>query len=64
MGYSFIPHTLANCGRVSQVERQVEELFFNGKSERELAAECGIPRMTLCSRKLKIMNKLKTLLKK
>ena len=42
----------------------IDELFFNGKSERQLAAETGIPRMTICSRKYKILFKLRKLLEK
>jgi RNA polymerase sigma factor (sigma-70 family) len=40
----------------------VYELFYNGKSERQLAAQCGIPQRTLNDHKHRIMNKLKTLL--
>ena len=48
---------------LSEDERMlIEELFFNGKSERQLAAQCGIPNMTIHDHKHKIMNKLKTLL--
>ena len=44
--------------------RLIDELFFNGKSERQLAAETEIPRMTICSRKHKILAKLRKLLEK
>lgn len=45
---------------LSESERiLIDELFFNGKSERQLAVQIGIPRMTLCSRKKKILGKLK-----
>ena len=37
----------------------VEELFFNEKSERELANLMNIPRTTLHSKKINIINKLK-----
>ena len=40
----------------------IEELFFKGKSERQIALEYGIPRMTICSRKHGIIKKLKELL--
>ena len=41
----------------------IQELFFNDKSERELAAETGIPQKTINNRKLKILKKLKNLMK-
>ena len=40
----------------------IHELFYNGKSERTLAAETGIPRMTICDRKHRVLAKLKKLL--
>lgn len=40
----------------------IEELFFNEKSERNLAAELGIANMTLHDRKHRILKKLKKLL--
>lgn len=42
----------------------IYELFFYGKSEHQLSAEIGIPRMTLHDRKVKILRKLKKLLEK
>jgi len=41
----------------------IQELFFCGKSQRQLAKECGIPLMTLNSRKQKIIEKIKKYLK-
>jgi RNA polymerase sigma factor (sigma-70 family) len=40
----------------------IDELFFNDKSERMLAAELDIPRMTLSDKKKRILRKLKKLL--
>ena len=40
----------------------IDELFFNDKSERILAAELDIPRMTLSDKKKRILRKLKKLL--
>lgn len=40
----------------------IDELFFNDKSERILAAELGIATMTLHDRKHRILRKLKKLL--
>ena len=40
----------------------IDELFFNEKSERTLAAELGIATMTLHDRKHRILKKLKKLL--
>lgn len=37
----------------------INELFFNAKSERELADLMNIPRTTLHSKKIKIINKIK-----
>ena len=42
----------------------IEELFFTGKSERQVSAETGIPYMTIHDRKVKILGKLKKLLEK
>jgi len=39
-------------------------LFFQNKSEHQLAAETGIPRMTLHDRKVKILRALKKLMEK
>lgn len=40
----------------------IEELFFNEKSERKLAAELGVANMTLHDKKHRILKKLKMLL--
>ena len=40
----------------------IDELFFIGKSERQLAAQTGIHNMTIHSRKQKILAKLKKLM--
>ncbi|MEA4816998.1 MAG: sigma factor-like helix-turn-helix DNA-binding protein [Lachnospiraceae bacterium] len=37
----------------------IHELFFNGKSERILAEELGVPRMTLSGRKHRILRKMR-----
>lgn len=42
----------------------INELFFNGKSERQLSSETGIPQRTINDRKRKILRKLKTVLEK
>ncbi len=42
----------------------INELFFNGKSERQLSLETGIPQRTINDRKRKILLKLKKFLKK
>jgi DNA-directed RNA polymerase specialized sigma subunit len=42
----------------------INELFFNAKSERELANLMNIPRTTLHSKKVKIINKLKKFIRK
>lgn len=48
---------------LTEAERKlIAELFFNGKSEREWSAECKIPRMTICDRKNRILEKLKKLM--
>lgn len=51
--------------RLNEAERQlIISLFYCGKSERQLAVETGIPRMTLHDRKTKILGKLKKLFEK
>ena len=40
----------------------IDELFFNDKSERGLAGELDVPRMTLSDKKHRILRKLKKLL--
>lgn len=42
--------------------RLIDELFFNGKSERQLSAHTGIHNMTIHSRKRKILAKLRKLM--
>jgi len=42
----------------------INALFFQEKSEHQLSAEMGIPRMTIHDRKIKILGKLKKLLEK
>lgn len=42
----------------------IYNLFFKGKSERQLSAEAGIPLMTINDRKRRILKKLKKLLEK
>ncbi len=42
----------------------ITELFFKGKSEHQLSAETGIPRMTLHDRKARILGKLKKIMEK
>jgi len=42
----------------------ITELFFKGKSEHQLAAEKGIPRMTIHNRKRRILERLKKLIEK
>ena len=37
----------------------IHELFFNGKSERILAGELGVPRMTLSDHKHRILRKMR-----
>lgn len=48
----------------SEEQDLIEKLFFNGKSERQVSAETGIPYMTIHDRKIKILGKLKKLLEK
>jgi len=43
-------------------ERLIIELAYSGKSEREAAAEAGLPRKTFVYRRDKIINKLKKIL--
>lgn len=42
----------------------IDELFFNEQSERKLASELGVPRMTLSDKKHRILGKLKKLMDK
>lgn len=48
----------------SEEQALIAELFFEGKSEHQLAAESGVPRMTIHDRKVKILVKLKKLMEK
>lgn len=51
--------------QLNESERQlIISLFYCKKSERQLAAETGIPRMTLHDRKIKVLSKLKKLMEK
>jgi DNA-directed RNA polymerase specialized sigma subunit len=51
--------------QLNESERQlITSLFYCEKSEHQLAAETGIPRMTLHDRKIKILGKLKKLIEK
>ena len=47
-----------------QEQELISELFFVGKSEHQLAAETGIPRMTIHNRKRRILAQLKKLIEK
>ena len=47
-----------------QEQELITELFFVGKSEHQLAAETGIPRMTIHNRKRRILAHLKKLIEK
>lgn len=61
-----IAEKLHQC--LSQLTKEEHELiftlFFQNKSEHQLAAETGIPRMTLHDRKIKILRTLKKLMEK
>jgi RNA polymerase sigma factor (sigma-70 family) len=48
----------------SQEQELIFILFFQNKSEHQLAAETGIPRMTIHDRKVKILSTLKKLMEK
>ena len=48
----------------SQEQELIFTLFFQNKSEHQLAAETGIPRMTIHDRKVKILSTLKKLMEK
>lgn len=45
-------------------QKLITELFFKGKSERQLSGETGIPYMTIHDRKIRILGKLKKLMEK
>lgn len=57
---------MLNCLKFLSMEEQelITELFFNGKSERRLSSETGIPYMTIHDRKTRILGKLKKLMEK
>ncbi|WP_163193667.1 sigma-70 family RNA polymerase sigma factor [Clostridium thermarum] len=42
----------------------IDELFYNGKSERELSKETCVPRKTLAYRRTKVLEKLRRLIEK
>ncbi len=48
----------------SEEQELITGLFFKGKSEHQLSAETGIPRMTIHNRKNRILAQLKKLLEK
>jgi DNA-directed RNA polymerase specialized sigma24 family protein len=48
---------------IPEEQELITELFFRGKSERQLSAETSIPYMTIHDRKVKILGKLKKLMK-
>jgi len=57
---------MLNCLKLLDPEEQelITELFFKHKSEYQLSAETGIPRMTLHDRKVRILGKLKKFMEK
>jgi DNA-directed RNA polymerase specialized sigma24 family protein len=57
---------MLSCLKLLAPEEQelIIELFFKGKSERQLSAEAGIPYMTIHDRKVKVLSKLKKLMEK
>lgn len=57
---------MLNCLKLLDPEEQelITELFFKDKSEHQLSAETGIPRMTLHDRKARILGKLKKFMEK
>jgi RNA polymerase sigma factor (sigma-70 family) len=55
---------LSCFGRLDEADRRLlAAIYFNGKSERELARLLGIPRMTLNYRKSQALAKLKEMMK-
>ena len=54
------------CFKLLSPEEQamITELFFRGRSERQLSTETGIHYMTIHDRKVKILGKLKKLMEK
>lgn len=60
-----IEKMLSSLMLLKQEEQElIKELFFKGKSEYQLAAETGIPRMTIHNRKRRILSHLKKLIEK
>lgn len=60
-----IEKMLSSLMLLKQEEQElIKELFFKGKSEHQLAAETGIPRMTIHNRKRRILSHLKKLIEK
>jgi RNA polymerase sigma factor (sigma-70 family) len=57
---------LRQClAQLTQEEQKlIFTLFFQNKSEHQLAAETGIPRMTIHNRKKRILSRLKKLMEK
>lgn len=57
---------MLNCLKLLTPEEQelIAELFFQGKSERQLSAKTGIPYMTIHDRKARILGKLKKIMEK
>ena len=57
---------MLSCLKLLTTEEQelINELFFNGKSEHQMAKTSGIPRMTIHNRKKRILAQLKKLLEK
>lgn len=55
---------MLNCLKLLTPEEQelISELFFKGKSERQIARETRIPRMTIHNRKKRILEQLRTLI--
>jgi RNA polymerase sigma factor (sigma-70 family) len=59
-----VEEMLSCFGRLDEADRRLlAAIYFNGKSERELAKLLGIPRMTLNYRKFKALAKLKEMMK-
>lgn len=54
-----------SLAQLTREERElIDALFFQNKSEHQVAAETGIPRMTIHDRKVKILRILKKLIEK
>lgn len=60
-----IERMLECIGELDSFEKMIiKELYFNGKSQRELARRLDIPRRTLRTNRDKILDKLKKLMEK